>query len=399
MTPRARKPSSRYEATRNPDIDRDKRSGKFYFRGTVAGEWIDRSLKTDKFGIAETRAKSLIAQIQGAPESAGMRVRVRKSFDDAFDLALAIQSAQSKATYDQISHIIEKHLRPWFKVHCRTLAHFENDSELKWAEYRVFQNEKTPGRKLGHDRRFLLFTLQRAFLKGWTKKVFKKSDFPLLEAVEPIGRALEDQEVTKILSYLKQHHEKTYLQVLMGVTMGMRISEILHLRKAEVDLFRKEINLDAGRLKTRRRRQVNIPISDAVFPILKRYVLASEGTYVFPQTRTVGWDDQGRRLYESDWEKPQDDNRYHWERAQEATRVSCRFHDLRHTAISNAADAGMPELMAEKIFGATPETIRRVYLHVKQDAQIQFRSMFNQKFKDRSDTQAGTWKERGKQKK
>lgn len=384
MTPSRRRPTSPYEPTRHPDIERHRASGVFYFRGTVGGHYITKSLRTKVWALAETRAKNLIAEAQGAPVG-GRFGSLHRTFAEAFDLTLRIYEPKGVETYKQIKCIIDGRLRPWFTAHCPYLRTFEADFELQWAKYRLHRKEVAPGVKLGHDRRFLITVLRRAQQKGWIKKVPEQKSLELMEASEPIGRALEDEEVRALLEFLRARHEKTYLQALMAVTMGMRIAEILHLRRDEVDLFRKEINLDAGRLKTRRRRKVPVPISDDVFPLLKSYVLAAKGTAVFPAEHIEGWEgaggkNPGRKIVRVERDRPQDDNRYWWDRAREATGVNCRFHDLRHTAITNALAAQMPATTAEKIFGATPETIRRIYDHVMPDAQKGFRGLFAGRF-------------------
>lgn len=137
-----------------------------------------------------------------------------------------------------------------------------------------------------------------------------------------------------ILERLRRY-SKIYLQVKMTVTMGMRISEILHLHKDEVDLVDREINLDPHRLKIRKQRQVPIPIAVDIFPLLKEAYEKAPGPYIFSAIYT---NKPGRPI---DPNKPQDDNRYYWDKVREETGIDLRFHDLRHTCITNAFADGM----------------------------------------------------------
>lgn len=274
-------------------------------------------------------------------------------------MLLAIQSSKAKNTSAQAQSIVA-HLSPWFQRNCPLLSKFEKSYEEVWAEYIAHSKELaefsgTQPRMLGHDRRYLVMALRRAAIKGWITKSFSKKDFSLLEFSEPIGKHIDDESMQKLLTYLEAHSGKTYLQVLMAFTMGMRISEILHLRKEEVDLDKQELNLDPRRLKTRRYRKVPIPITTAVFPLLSLRYKKAQGECIFPAlVRGIAFPD-----------KPQSDNSYWWTRARVETAVQCRFHDLRHTCLSNALANGMPPLTASKIFGCTQAVLERVYDHIR----------------------------------
>lgn len=283
-----------------------------------------------------------------------------ETFAQVFELLLKIQRSKSKNTFAQAEAIVSKHLAPWFEKNCALLSVFETSYEETWSDYiahskREAQISGHKPRMLGHDRRFLVQALKRAKIKNWIKKVFTKRDFPLLEFSEPIGKHIVDEDIQNLLNYLYEHSEKTYLQVLMAFTMGMRISEILHLQKIEINLPEKEINLDPKRLKTRRARKVPIPITNAVFDFLEERHETATGEFIFPSVKR-GKENPGQ---------PQQDNSYWWRKAREAANVKCRFHDLRHTCLSNALANGMPPLTASKIFGCTQQVLERVYDHIR----------------------------------
>lgn len=298
----------------------------------------------------------------------------RHTFSEAFELLLKIQSPKAKNTYAQAQCVVA-HLSPWFTTNAPYLDEFETDFEERWAEYRAAQ-AKIPAhsgkpRRLAHDRRYLVMALRRAQAKGWTKKAFSKRDFSLNEAHEPIGKYVEDANVVKLLAALSIH-PRTKLQVMMALMMGMRLSEILKLRKEEVNLDRKEITLDPNRLKTRKPRKVPVPIANDVLPLLAAAFAEAKGIYVFPMDRNP--------------DEAQSDNRHWWTIARRRAGVKCRFHDLRHTAITNAIAAGIPTEWVTQIFGATPAVISRVYAHLRKEDQEQFRNLFDGRFKGIAET-------------
>ena len=290
------------------------------------------------------------------------------TFQEAFDLLLHIQSAQAKNTYAQARCVVNK-MAPWFAKNAPDLSEFEKNYEETWSDFRVSQSKimtrrGTP-RKLGHDRRFLVQALKRAQNKGWITRSFTKRDFQLKESKDSIGRELSDDEVKSLLKAL-QRHPRTQLQVLISLTMGMRYSEILKLRTDEVNLKKKVINLDGARLKTRRPRKVPIPISNTVYEALATFVRNAKGIYVFPS--------------EASPDKPQYDNRFHWDRARRDSGVQCRFHDLRHTWATNMIARKTPQDYILKVGGFTPQVMSEIYSHLQDDAMDEFRSAFDKKF-------------------
>lgn len=298
----------------------------------------------------------------------------RPTFGHAFDALLTIQAPKAKNTFAQSRCVIEGHLRKWFEANCPYLDVFERNYEEIWAKYLADNAEqltrKGKPRKFGHDRRYLVMTLKRAQNKGWISKSFTKRDFALNEVTDEIGRALSDDEVKRLLKALDVH-PRTQLQVMISLTMGMRITEILKLRVDEVDLVNGEINLDAARVKTRRRRKAPIPISNEVKPELYARVREAKGIYVFPMYRNP--------------DEAQSDNRHWWTMARRSAGVECRFHDLRHTWATNMISMGFPEDHITKVGGFTKQVMSRTYSHLNREAQNKFRGAFDGRWKnDRS---------------
>ena len=373
--------------TTDKNIYYDEANKVFVWREYIDGKSHWKSTGVDTIGLARQRVKEFRSSITGQA-----RLRLRKSFDEAFDLVLKIQSAKSVKTAVMARTQIEGHLRPWFKEHCRYLGDFERAFEEYWSEYRTAQEIKTPGRKLEHDRRHLLMALKRAFEKNpkWINKRFTKDDLQLMEATESIGRLLEHDEIDFLLAETSRHRT-LHLQVLMGLYMGMRKTEILHLRWDEIEFKRGTISIKGKRIKTRKARV--IPIHVLILPLLKDRMAASQSDFVFPARHT---NVEGTPY---DYTKPQSDNSGPWAHAKanalkvvearyliekkdmtEAPKMDCRFHDLRHTAISFMILAGIPDSVISQITGASLAVIKRVYLHLNLDMTERVRNLICGKF-------------------
>lgn len=370
---------SRYEPTKHEGIFLDRNSGTFYLRDTIhiasnKSEWVDKSLRTKSISEALIRANKIRQDlIRG--ETADRVLGKKHSFDEAFDQVIKIQSTMDPKTHTMAKSQI-KHLRPWFRIQCTYLETFEKDPEGVWAEYCLAQKKITPGRKLKHDRRYLVMALIRARKLGWIQKEYSTTDFVLNEATTPIGQYIEDDDVKSILRALKTY-PKDYLQFLIAITMGMRRGEILGLEVDEINLRAREIILDPNFIKTRRARRVPIPISDDVYVLLVLAVRKANehaGRYIFPKWYT---NEPGQPLC---WLEHQEDNSYHWDLIRKKTGIHVRWHDTRHTAIANMLMAQIPISTVSKVVGATEETVTRIYDKVCGKMKDQIRSVFRGKY-------------------
>lgn len=334
-------------------------NGIYIWREKIAGRVYWRSTKTDKIGLARQRIKTFRATILGDGPM------VRRKFSEAFDVVLKIQEAKSSKTFEMAKTQIG-HLRPWFDLHCPFLGDFERAFEETWAKYKTDQASMTPGRKLIHDRRHLLMALKRAKEKGWIKRDFRKRDLQLLEASEPIGKIIPEPKIQALLS-AADRNTPIGLQIRIGLLMGMRLREILHLRWSEIDFERGTISIRGQRVKTRVSRIV--PIHAEVLPLLMGRKGEAVGDFVFPARFTSI---EGKPV---DPSQPQNDNSSPWDTVKKAAQAEYRFHDLRHTAISYMIQSGIPDLIISQITGASIAVIRRVYLHLNLDMTERVRNL------------------------
>ena len=83
--------------------------------------------------------------------------------------------------------------------------------------------------------------------------------------------------------------------------------------------------------------------------------------YVFPAERYGASGDLFETTaYATDPTKPIASIKEAWEGAKERAGLKCRFHDLKHTAVSRMLDAGVPIAKIAKIVGWSPATMVRM---------------------------------------
>ena len=137
--------------------------------------------------------------------------------------------------------------------------------------------------------------------------------------------------------------------VVMAIHTGMRRGELFNLMWFDVDFARGVIHV--RNTKTDRDRVV--PMNKAVCEMLERQPKASG--YVFPSPRT------GERLV---------DIKHKFDEARMAAGISdFRFHDLRHTAATRLADAGVNVVVIAEILGHGDIRTTKRYSHAMEEAK------------------------------
>jgi integrase len=99
-----------------------------------------------------------------------------------------------------------------------------------------------------------------------------------------------------------------------------------------------------------------IPLNRRAFETLKfwaeQFPEREPEHYVFPAERYGGSGDVfGACAYSTDATKPMGSVKEAWEAAKKHAEVNCRFHDLRHTAVSRMLGGGGPIAKVAKIVG------------------------------------------------
>jgi integrase len=250
------------------------------------------------------------------------------------------------STYDRYLRSWE-HVRPW----AEDLAP-EDLTESWWTTIYI------PGKRsqLMHhyffnDKKMVFGYLGQCQNDGYIKRLPK---FINPDPKSNVGKVYSDAEIGRLLD---EASEDLKLQILMALEMFMRKGEILLLALNRIDRRRRLIALRAEDCKTGSRtgKGRTFPITDRVWQLIEPKLFHRSG-YLFP-SRTGE-------------EKPVDKggNQSAWEGAKERAKVTGRFHDLRHTALSKAlTQPGSNIALICRFAGITLEEAERTYLHTNPD--------------------------------
>ena len=161
---------------------------------------------------------------------------------------------------------------------------------------------------------------------------------------------------------------------MLALNTGMRYSEIRLLRWRQVDFAAKMLTVGKSKSPTGTGRA--IPLNSRILSVLEmwaarfpgrqpaHFVFASEKYGAAGQTDTFGFT-AGLVIYDKDPTRPIGDWKEAWEKAkqragailsgkgeeEESEPLQCRFHDLRHTAVTRLLEAGIPYPVVASIMG------------------------------------------------
>jgi len=200
-------------------------------------------------------------------------------------------------------------------------------------------------------------------------------DVHMLPERTDVGRAVEPDGKSRLLKAAKKSQSRSlYPALLLSFHTGVRKKEERMLQWLEVDFRKKEIRIDKS--KTPEGEGRVIPLSRTAFACLTKwrslFPNAKPEHYVFPTERYKLVGRSGAKpgtvqVYACDPTKPMGSWNRSWTTCRRNAGVSCRWHDGRHTFIS---DMGENHVSEPTLMGMTGHLSRKVlerYSHTRMD--------------------------------
>ncbi len=159
-------------------------------------------------------------------------------------------------------------------------------------------------------------------------------------------RFLDTEEVTKLIAVADENSPHIADIIRIAINTGMRKGEILNLRWANVDFFKRVIYVT--RTKTGRNRQ--IPVNEPLFEVLTRLKESSQCEFVVanPKDPKSGLGD-----FKTAWQGVR----------RKAGIEDFHFHDFRHTAPTWLAEMGVDAFTIADILGHSTIQMSMRYTH------------------------------------
>ena len=190
----------------------------------------------------------------------------------------------------------------------------------------------------------------------------------LPERQHPVGRALTADEQTRLFAAAASNEEweHVYCAAIVAANTSMRPVEVKHLRRLDVDLGRKL--LFVRRSKNQSSHRV-IPLNASALHALARMFERADALghtapehYLWPACQWGRFDPTKPMLqWDTAWRALRDAAGLH----------GLRFHDLRHTIITELAEMGVADHVLESITGHLSRRMLEHYSHIRIDAKRQ----------------------------
>jgi integrase len=183
----------------------------------------------------------------------------------------------------------------------------------------------------------------------------------MLPEPESIGHKLPAEEEVLLLTECSRSRSRVlYPFVTLAIETGARKNVVRTLRWKWIDFEQRCIQF--GKDKTPAGTGRVIPLNQRALEVLKMWAEQFPNRqgdhFVFPAERYGAAGDRFEpATYATDPTQPVASIKEAWEFAKKRAGVQCRFHDLKHTAVSRMLDAGVPIAKVAKIVGWSPSTM------------------------------------------
>ena len=206
--------------------------------------------------------------------------------------------------------------------------------------------------------------LSRAIGKPWSvlwPKVRKQ------EERKDVGRALSPEEEARLLeSAGKKKRWHTAAVIIRALLLtGMRSGELTGAAWGQVDFQRRVLTV--GRAKTSSGTGRMIPMNNDLFVLLSAH--AAWFTEKFGETRQEHYLFPFGKPQPTDPTRPTTTMKTVWNSIREDAKVSCRLHDLRHTALTKLAESGASEGTMLALAGHMSRAMLERYSHIRMAAK------------------------------
>jgi integrase len=335
-----------------------KRGRQYWTDFTVNGRRYRKRLGTTNLRVATRRERELI-------EKAGHgRLPVDeqgpKRLSEAIDAYLAAKrircSARTIELEEERLSIVKKYFGdvPLSAITAATIADFQ----------RTRHDGGKANRTINMDVGVLSRVLK--FCGRW--RVLADHVHNLPERQRPVGRALTPEERRRLFESAASNPEweHVYCAAIVAANTSMRPVEVKHIRRCDVDLVKRLLHVRRSKNETSHRViPLNVPAVEAVARMLERADLlghTEQEHYLWPACQWGRYDPTKPMLkWDTAWRALRDGAGLH----------GLRFHDLRHTVITELAEMGVADHVLESISGHLSRRMLEHYSHIRIDAKRQ----------------------------
>ena len=328
----------------------------FWFAGRRIQESSKSPSKTVARNSEQKRRRELEEGFNNFTDTRRERVRtfsdVADEFFNGYKLRLPNSAVFADYAIDHLNRLLGS----------KMLVDFNEAAVIKYQNDRL--DEGTAPKTINEEVGFLLRILGEP---GDILRVrLRKRKMLKLKVRNTIGKAYSEAEKERMLQEArKARSPHIYLALTMALNAGMRDAEIKTLTWAQIN-FAKEF-LAVGRSKTEGGEGRTIPLNSALLPALTEYV--AWYTDRFGEIRPEWYVFPFGKPCPSDPTRPVTTLKTAWTNVRENAKVIGRFHDNRHTLITELAESGAGDQTIMDIAGHVSKQMLKHYSHIRMEAK------------------------------
>jgi len=181
------------------------------------------------------------------------------------------------------------------------------------------------------------------------------------------GKALSPEEENRLLEAAGKGKRRETAAVIIRALLltGMRSGELTGATWEQVDFQRRVFTV--GRAKTSCGTGREVPMNNDLFLLLKGH--AEWFTHKFGKARPEYYLFPFGKPQPTDPTRPTTTLKTVWGSVRKDAGIQCRLHDLRHTAATKMAEAGVPESTMLALLGHMSRAMLERYSHIRMAAK------------------------------
>ncbi len=335
-----------------------KRGHQYWTDFTVAGKRYRKRLGTTRLHVAKQRERDLLEQAADGLVSSDERGA--KQLSEAIEAYLTAKRIRCSARTIEFEterlSLVKRHFGDvsLSAITASAIAQFQ----------RARHDAGIANRTINMDVGVLSRVLK--FCGRWRALADRVHNLP--ERQHPIGRALTSEERRRLFDAAASNPEweHVYCAAIVAANTSMRPVEVKHLRRMDVDLVKKVLYVRRSKNET----------SHRVIPLNASAVKAL--AIMFERADMLGHTEPRHYLWPAcQWGRFEPTQpMLKWDTAWRALRDAAdlpdlRFHDLRHTVITELAEMGVADHVLESISGHLSRRMLEHYSHIRIDAKRQ----------------------------
>lgn len=347
---------------RDPNTGELIESGIWWYEFSFAGKRIRESAKTTRKTIATEAEKNRRLELEKT--LAGMPTEKRE--DRINSVSATIKSYSSRYELDHRGRQQSINFSKGRLAHVKRLIGSALLPDLTEDAIREYIKTRLTEGASGRTVNMEVGELSRAIGKPWSvlwPKVRKQ------EERKDVGKALSPEEEKRLLTAAGQKKRwRTAATIIRALLLtGMRSGELTGATWGQVDFARKVMTV--GRAKTAAGSGRQVPMNSDLFALLSGH--AAWFTRKFGATRPEHYLFPFGKPQPTDPTRPTTTLKTVWKSIRDEAKVSCRLHDLRHTALTKMAEAGVPESTMLALAGHMSRAMLERYSHIRMAAKRQ----------------------------